>query len=143
MEWIERICFYLGGNWMVWALSLSLYIIFLILSFHMHFPLTSNILCHLCLGQFFINKLLLLWKTMHGFYLRYSSHYAKFLSTEAKNISFGLVNIWLCRSKNHQSPAAVCHVLNLEQALAYQICKYLYPHWLSKLLGSAEMIGLF
>lgn len=94
-------------------------------------------------GPVFYKQLLLLWKTMHGFYLRYSSHYAKFLSTEAKNISFGLVNIWLCRSKNHQSPAAVCHVLNLEQALAYQICKYLYPHWLSKLLGSAEMIGLF
>lgn len=79
---------------------------------------------------------------MNVFYLRYSRHFVKLLSTEAKNLSFGLVNIWVCRSKII-SRQQLCTVLNLELALVYQIYKYLYPHWLSKLFGSAEMIGLF
>lgn len=45
-------------------------------------------------GFFFFNKQLHLpWKNMNVFYLRYSSHFVKLLSTEAKNLSFGLVNI--------------------------------------------------
>lgn len=90
----------------------------------------------------FYKQLHLSWKNTNVFYLRYSSHFLKLLSTETKNLSFGLVNIWVCRSKTI-SRQQLCTVLNLELALVYQICKYLYPPWLSKLFGSAEMIGLF
>lgn len=44
-------------------------------------------------GTVFINNYFYLEKNMNDFYLRYSSHFVKFLSTEAKNLSFGLVNI--------------------------------------------------